>query len=839
MGFYQNGLDKAAAVCFGAATMAFGGLGPPGTNEAGIGLAGLVGFVLGRKEKFGPECARVRARIQKKLLAGYRDYIKVEGDDWELNADLEAAAHALDETLGDCVIDRKRLVATAVTPEGFAAGAVAVILEELGKKRPDLFAAGKSGTLAYRYARDVVRAGIEAAADNPDDYRQIEPALMWQMAGKLGIIDAAINAARADIRQLNETVERLIEQGEERAREFGIKEGLLIALARKYAEGSPDNFDAALAGLERALEVAHAEAERDRLPSNVDDAVSAVLARMDELNANGQIDEAQAALDAELVAMDEEDTRRQAARGRLYDKGVAQAILTRSVENAVRFVVAGVEMGATDGAEIFAELLTVGEEWYERGRRKGLNFDLEVAIGVTRMALKYAADRNEWALAQNNLGNALWTLGERESGTERLKQAVDAHRAALKEYPRERAPLEWAVIQNNLGNALRILGQREGGTARLEQAIAACQAALEERTRARMPLDWAATQNNLANALQSLGERESGTDRLEKAIDAFQAALQEWTPERLPFEWAMTQNNLGNALRILGQREGDTTRLEEAVLAHQAALREHTRNRTPLEWAASHNNLGNALALLGIHENGTARLEHAVAAYRAALEERTRERVPLDWAMTQSNLGNALTALGEREAGTQRLEQAVETYQAALKERTRERVPLDWAMTQNNLGNALTALGERETGTQRLEQAVDAYQAALEEYTRKRVPLDWAMTQNNLGDALRTLGERETGTQRLEHAVEAFHAALEERTRKRVPLDWAMTKGNLAEATLALMEKARTSDDERAVESHRAEALGYADQALEVFDADQSAHYHALVTDLRKRIMDF
>ena len=48
--------------------------------------------------------------------------------------------------------------------------------------------------------------------------------------------------------------------------------------------------------------------------------------------------------------------------------------------------------------------------------------------------------------------------------------------------------------QNNLGNALRTLGERESGTARLEEAVAAYRAALEECTRERVPLDWAMTQ---------------------------------------------------------------------------------------------------------------------------------------------------------------------------------------------------------------------------------------------------------------------------------------------------------------------------------------------------------
>jgi hypothetical protein len=56
-------------------------------------------------------------------------------------------------------------------------------------------------------------------------------------------------------------------------------------------------------------------------------------------------------------------------------------------------------------------------------------------------------------------------------------------------------PLDWAATQNNLGAALATLGERESGTAYLTEAMAAYRAALEERTRDRVPLDWAATQN--------------------------------------------------------------------------------------------------------------------------------------------------------------------------------------------------------------------------------------------------------------------------------------------------------------------------------------------------------
>jgi len=148
------------------------------------------------------------------------------------------------------------------------------------------------------------------------------------------------------------------------------------------------------------------------------------------------------------------------------------------------------------------------------------------------------------------------------------------NRLALEELTRERVPLQWATTQQNLGNALRTLGERESGTARLEEAVAANRLALAEWTRERVPLQWAMTQNNLGNALWALGERESGTARLEEAVAAYRLALEERTRERVPLQWAMTQQNLGLALSTLGGRESGTARLEEAVVAYRLAWAE-------------------------------------------------------------------------------------------------------------------------------------------------------------------------------------------------------------------------------------------------------------------------
>ena len=49
-----------------------------------------------------------------------------------------------------------------------------------------------------------------------------------------------------------------------------------------------------------------------------------------------------------------------------------------------------------------------------------------------------------------------------------LHEAITLYRHALKLVPRDQVPLEWATMQNNLGSALTTLGERETGTAHLQ-----------------------------------------------------------------------------------------------------------------------------------------------------------------------------------------------------------------------------------------------------------------------------------------------------------------------------------------------------------------------------------
>ncbi|MEM6728120.1 MAG: helix-turn-helix transcriptional regulator [Pseudomonadota bacterium] len=495
--------------------------------------------------------------------------------------------------------------------------------------------------------------GVSFLSDIEKGKRQISPPTVGLLIKALNLdetwIDRFIEAdPENETTEQDARADRLLEEAETtgnyaRLTEAGISEDAIIALAQTASDNVPD-LAAAWTQIQELIPIALRIQEEDRTRSNHPDFIEDVLR---EAAALARTRDYAKGIDRLTAALKEEQAETKAKQVRLLDRAIDLARLDGDAERAAELIIkkADVETGGRADVET---LRAIKIELSDIGRDKGILLEQRIAIALAQAILPRAIGSDEKGAVLNSLGVTLQELGARESGTDRLEDAVFAYKAALEEYTRDRVPLQWAMTQNNLGNALQTLGARESGTGRLEDAVTAYKAALEEWTRDRVPLDWATTQSNLGNALRALGERESGTDRLEDAVSAYKAALEERTRDRVPLQWAATQNNLGNALRALGERESGTDRLEDAVTAYKAALEEWTRDRVPLDWAMTQNNLGTALSTLGERESGTDRLADAVSAYKAALEERTRDRVPLNWAMTQGNLANLEVALFDK-----------------------------------------------------------------------------------------------------------------------------------------------------------------------------------------------
>ncbi|WP_198321157.1 tetratricopeptide repeat protein [Azohydromonas aeria] len=410
-------------------------------------------------------------------------------------------------------------------------------------------------------------------------------------------------------RRLDELPDQLIAALEAKGVVFtgaqAIDRQTVIALARRLRPEESLDFDQALRELEHAVELAREVLATGEHAATQDAFIDRVLQHVAKQTRDGLLEVGADELDAALAKLDgEEQARRRRQRLPLLEAAIKQAVLLRDAKRAARAVL---QIGELDDPVRPAWSVAYHQRlkaFMDEGDQRGLNLSLEIAIALARELLDAATGSDERGEASNGLGIALTRLGERERGTARLEEAVQAYRAALQEYTQERVPLDWAMTQNNLGIALARLGERERGTARLEEAVQAYRAALQEYTHERVPLDWAGTQNNLGNALRALGEREDSTARLEEAVQAYRAALQERTQERVPLDWAMTQNNLGIALACLGERERGTTRLEEAVQAYRAALKELTAEATPWHFENTSDSLQRALDLIEQHRSG-------------------------------------------------------------------------------------------------------------------------------------------------------------------------------------------------------------------------------------------
>jgi tetratricopeptide (TPR) repeat protein len=413
--------------------------------------------------------------------------------------------------------------------------------------------------------------------------------------------------------------------GLQRAEGGGLERQTVITLARRLKPDDTFDFDGAVAELENAITIALDVIARGRRGSNEDQFVSEVLKTVAAHTQTGENERAIKVLDDALKELDlrELEQRESLKRSRLtlLEAGIRQDILGRNAVSVAERVaqVSAIEHPADMDARLRA-LREKYDEFHIPGRDKGVNLSLEIAVEIARQRVGLAHGAHDRSAALNILGVSLRELGERESGTARLEQAVSAYRQALTELTREGFPVDWAMIQANLGAALGTLGERERDTRRLSEAVEAFREALQSDSSELGSSRRAMIQTNLANTLAILGQSDSGTNQLAEAVTAFREVLKHWTREREPLKWAGTQNNLCNALVILGKRETDTAHLREGVAAAREALEELPRDQRPLDWAKTQHNLASALMALGERERSTALLLEAVAAFRSALE---------------------------------------------------------------------------------------------------------------------------------------------------------------------------------------------------------------------------
>ena len=322
-----------------------------------------------------------------------------------------------------------------------------------------------------------------------------------------------IQAAQVD--QINRVEARLLSLFNEsplaaKARKANVDAKAFVLLARKI-NLEVDDESQALNELNRAVEeLLNIKATAD-CGESLDTLVNKAMKKIAEQSLRGEFDSAAAEAATAFADWERREAEQRAAQRQsgltLINANIQQHLLRRDSVSAAGWIERRVSLERGGKSADASSLLLETEIWYDRGRDRGLNLDLAVAIALSRRAFTISTTDDKGA-ALIWLGNALSTLGERESGTQRLDEAAEAYREALQERTRERVPLQWAMTQNNLGNALSTLGERESGTQRLDEAVEAYRDALKEYSRERVPHQWELTQKNLGLAQEALTRKQ-------------------------------------------------------------------------------------------------------------------------------------------------------------------------------------------------------------------------------------------------------------------------------------------------------------------------------------------
>ena len=307
--------------------------------------------------------------------------------------------------------------------------------------------------------------------------------LVIELGKGLEALQAQLDLVAADVKQVLEIqstqgqqIDRVAEQIERmlqlfsrsplaaQAREAHVDARAFVLLARKI-NLEVDDENQALNELSRAVEELLKLKATAEHGTSIDALVNQALRRIAEQSLRGEFEsaakEAESAFaEWELREAERRQTQRQSGLI-LIEANIQQQLLRRDSVAVADWVERRLQL-ESDGKPVSTKsLMPEVEVWYERGRDRGLNLDLAVAIALSRRAVELATADDRGA-ALNYLGITLSILGERESGTERLEEAVAAYRAALEEHTRERVPLDWEQLQRNLKLAEDALKRKQG-----------------------------------------------------------------------------------------------------------------------------------------------------------------------------------------------------------------------------------------------------------------------------------------------------------------------------------------------------------------------------------------
>lgn len=573
-----------------------------------------------------------------------------------------------------------------------------------------------------------------------------------------------------------------------RAESEGLERRAILAIAGKLKPDEVLDFDRAIREIENAVDVALDVIRRNERGSNLDAFVNEVLARVSRQMQAGHLDASSCEIDTALLELERREREDSAAllhefeqrsreseekhrqnRLTLLDAGVKQDFIRRDVPSLVRRVEAIAALVEPEEDPVWSATY---QQWLHRylsdGKARAQNLALEVAIALARKMVATAVTRPAKGHALSLLADGLCSLGQREFGTQRLREAVGAYSESLFSYADESTHSDWTRVLHASTNALHQLGMRQEGTETLVKAVAAARCELAVRRIEREPEHISGALCNLGATLASLEERTKQEGLGEEAIAAYEEALSLIDSDNDPQTWATVSQNLGIRFQSEGRMAFDAGRLEagdelleKSIAASRNALEKRDRALNPLSWAENQGSLARALHLWGVRRNRRDLIEQAIELYEESLRELKRTNVPLGWARDMKSLARAYHGLAKLTPSTALYEKALHHFRGALEEVTPERWLTEWAELQHAVGTVAREIGKLESDISRLEEAVVAFRDSANHTSRQFQPLEWAQTSFELGATLRMLAERRPpGFVELEEAISAYDSAL-------------------------------------------------------------------------------
>ena len=264
---------------------------------------------------------------------------------------------------------------------------------------------------------------------------------------------------------------------------------------------------------------------------------------------------------------------------------------------------------------------------------------------------------------------------------------------------------------------------------------------------------------NLGNEYSHLSELEpkNKIQYFEMALQNYQKSKEALPKEKYPYLNALVKMNIGVAHYRLGN-------IKESIDSLEGSLNYFSKNKQthPYEYAMIKSNLGEGYRRLPVMslEIRQKNLQNAIDNLQEALKIYTIEQHPVEYARTQFNLGAIYNELrvGDLWKNQKRSENA---YLNALKVLNKEKYPYDFARIHGNLGNTYLTISDHFHLKQKefLPKAIKFYKISIKIFNELNLPAD--NTLNSLGEAYRIKFEGNRH-ENLQNALEAYDKAIQE-----------------------------------------------------------------------------